>query len=83
MIIDLILDRKAGDPYDPQLFADEVRDYAEVFPDLSPIIEAIGTQCEQRVKHELCAYVLENDYAPEICDYINSVTWLPDWWEMN
>ena len=81
MIIDLILDRKDGDVFDPVTFANEVHDYCEVFPELAPIDEALGGGVEQRVKHELCGYVLDGGYAPEICDYINSVAWTPDWWD--
>ena len=33
-----------------------------------------GTECD--VKKELCVYVLNNEYNPAICDYINSVNWL-------
>ena len=85
MIIDLILDRRDRYPYDPGQFADEVCEYAETFdddPTQQAIVEALKTGCEQRVKHALCGYVLDNGYAPEICDYINSVYWLPDWWDL-
>ena len=91
MIIDLILDRSGlfdkncQNPYDPQQFAEEVREYAETFdddPTQRAIVQALESGCEQRVRHALCGYVLANGYAPEICDYINSVGWLPDWWEL-
>ena len=84
MIIDLILDRKDGAEFDPCEFGCEVRDYSEVFPELAgPILEALESKCEQRVKHALCGYVLDEGYNPEICDYINSVVWLPDWWDQD
>lgn len=78
MIIDLILDRKDGQTYDPQRFADEIRDYCEVFPDTNAgaILDAMENGVEQRVRHELCEYIFAGDYNPEICDYINSVSWL-------
>ena len=84
MIIDLILDRRAGVSYDPVMFAFEVNDYADIFPELArPILEAMSTKVEQCVKLALCSYVLESGYNPEICDYINAVSWLPAWWDMN
>lgn len=84
MVIDLILDRKDGAPFDAEEFAERVFSLLFSFPEvITPIINAIMTRCEQRVKHELCAYVLEGGYAPEICDFINSVAWLPDWWELD
>ena len=82
MIIDLILDRRAGDKFDPVDFALQVYDYKEIFPEQArPILEAISSKCEQRVKHALCGYVLGNGYNPEICDFINSVSWTPAWWD--
>lgn len=84
MVIDLILDRKAGCEFDPVLFAFEVNDYREVFPEIcGPILEAMSSHIEQAVKHALCGYVLGNGYNPEICDYINSVQWLPAPWDMD
>jgi len=82
MIIDLILDRKDGAAFDPVEFGFEVMDYAETFPEIAkPIIEALESKNEQRVRHALCGYVLDNGYAPEICDYINAESWLPAWWD--
>ena len=81
MVIDLILDRRDGDIFDPVEFANEVHDYCDVFPELQPIDDAIGSEVEQRVKHALCGYVLDGGYPPEICDFINSVPWLADWWD--
>ena len=82
MIIDLILDRRAGVPFDSVDFAFQVNDYKEIFPELArPILEALSSRCEQRVKHAICAYVLDNGYNPEICDFINSVSWTPAWWD--
>ena len=84
MIIDLILDRKDGADFDPVEFAAEVYDYSEVFPELAaPILAAFESKTEQRVKHALCAYVLDAGYNPEICDYVNSVEWLPAPWDMD
>ena len=85
MIIDLILDRRDGHAYNPAEFYGHVVDYASIFK--SKIMHEIARQMdegtEQHVKHALCHYVLVEGYNPGICDYINSVCWLPDWWEMN
>ena len=84
MIIDLILDRRGGVAYDPQQFYFDVLEYREIWPELSdPITRALDGGTEEDVKRELCKYVTENGYSPEICDYINSVSWLPDWWDRN
>ena len=85
MIIDLILDRRGGVAYDPAEFYNDVRGYVDIFPDTNSgsIAAALEGDCEQRVKLELCLYVLDGGYNPEICDYINSVSWLPDWWDRN
>ena len=33
---------------------------------------------EKDVVSALCAYIMQNEYNPEICDYIHSVKWLPE-----
>lgn len=84
MLIDVILDRKDGAKYDPLDFAFAVNDYAGVFPELmQPVLKALESKDERRVKHALCGYVLEGGYNSEICDYVNSVNWLPAWWDMD
>lgn len=85
MIIDLILDRRDGCNYDPSEFVESVREYIDIFPDTdaATIVDAFENKVEQAVKHALCGYILTEGYNPEICDYINSVSWLPDWWDMD
>lgn len=84
MIIDLILDRRDGVAYDPVLFAFDVNDYRETWPDLAgPILDALSSKGETAVKKALCGYVLTAGYSPDICDYINSVSWLPTWWDLD
>ena len=78
MIIDLSLDRRDGVAYDPVLFAFDVNDYSQTWPDLAgPILAALSSKCEQTVKQALCGYIQTAGYNPDICDYINSVNWLP------
>lgn len=76
MIIDLILERKEGAPYADGSFYSEVAEYCELWPEYSYILTAMDEGTEQIVKFSLCRYILENDYNPAICDYINSVNWL-------
>ena len=81
MLIDLILDRRDGCKFDPVDFAFGVNDYAAIFACVRPVLDALATKCEQAVKYALCGYVLSCGYDPEICDYINAVSWLPAWWD--
>lgn len=83
MIIDLIIDRKEGQKYDPVLFAFAVNDYGDAFPELSrPILAAMSSHKEEAVKNALCAYIREGGYDPALCAYVNAVPWLPAWWDM-
>ena len=83
MIIDLILDRRDGCGYDPALFAFDVNDYNNIFHDAAGILAALVTKDENKVRAALCDYVRSEGCDPEICDYINSVYWLPAWWDMD
>ena len=77
MIIDLILDRRAGDEYDPRRFYAEVSDYGEIWPDLAyPIARAMDGGDEAEVKAALCDYIECNGYPEDIAEYVNSVKWL-------
>ena len=77
MIIDLILDRRAGDEYDSRRFYVEVSEYGEIWPDLAyPIIRAMYGGEERDVKAALCDYVVGNGYPDDIAEYVNSVNWL-------
>lgn len=77
MIIDLILDRRAGAEYIQEEFYNNVSDYGITWPALSgPILEAMNHGTEKDVKKALCGYIEEAGYNMEICDYINSVEWI-------
>lgn len=79
MIIDLILDRKDGQPYNAREFYNDVMQYAETWPELAnPIARAMDEGDENDVRRELCAYIDNQDYNPAIKEYINSVQWLPE-----
>ena len=82
MIIDLILDRKDNDmvfteygnkPYTAEGFYRQLVDYGEIGFGIQRAFDG-GT--EQDIKRELCRYIDEQEYNPEIKNYINSVTWL-------
>ena len=73
MIIDLILDRKDGDPYTGQTFYDGLWDY---YPLSNPIMQAMEQASEESVKHTLKQYIDKQEYNPTIKQYIDSVNWL-------
>lgn len=74
MIIDLILDRKDGEPYNPREFYFSVMEYGGMFAER--ITRAMDEGTERDVKYQLCRYVLQCLYNEAICDYIESVNWL-------
>jgi len=76
MIIDLILDRRDGSPYNPISFYKDCKDYEDTFNFGFSISDEMENGIEQFVKLLICRYIMENGYDPEICDYINSVNWL-------
>lgn len=79
MIIDEILERKEGMPYNSKEFYDYVSYWAETDNDVGTgIARALDGGTEEDVKRELCKYIKEQGYNPEICDYINSVNWLEE-----
>lgn len=78
MIIDLILDRKDGKPYNPTYFYEEVKEYGEVWPEIAkPILEAMESGESGEVRLALCRYIDEQGYNPIIKNYIRRVNWLP------
>lgn len=83
MIIDLILDRRAGVPYFPADFYFSVMQYRRITPeDSDRITRAMDGDNENAVRAALCAYCAGNGYfTPEIVNYINSECWLPAWWD--
>ena len=84
MIIDEILERKEGMPYNSKAFYDYISYWAETDNDVGTgIARALDGGTEEDVKRELCKYVKEQGYNPEICDYINSVNWLEEGNEQN
>lgn len=77
MIIDLILDRRDSEEYNPRDFYKSVYEYFEIWPEIcAPIIKAMDNGNEEDVRRELCNYIDRQGYNPEIKDYVNSVKWI-------
>ena len=73
MIIDLILDRKDGDKYQPSKFYHDCMGYGEVGNDITA---AMDYGNEPDIKKAICQYIIDNDYNLDICKYVNRVNWL-------
>lgn len=74
MIVDAILDRKDGHPYDEDVLK-YMYDEAIHFRFWN-LARAIDSGTEKDIKRELCNYIDDNDYNPAIKKYINKVDWL-------
>lgn len=75
MIIDIILDRRAGSAYSPLyiLRYTDRRVYKECF---QYIQDAFLDEDNNAVQLALCRYIDEQGYCPDIKQYILSVNWL-------
>lgn len=73
MIVDLILDRKDGEAYEPKRFYNDCMEYGTIGHDIT---KAMDYKTETDVKKELCHYIINNGYSESICDYINSRNWI-------
>lgn len=81
MVVDYILDRKQGVPYDAKDFYDYVQDeysiwHSDIFEN---ILLALDYGTNEDVQKALCNYIIKQDYNLKICDYINSMDWLQDY----
>ncbi len=76
MIIDLILGRQDGIPYNPRAFYTSVSEYESLFDTEYPISIALDTGTNSDVIQSLTNYINANDYNPDIIDYIKSVSWV-------
>lgn len=74
MIIDKILDRKDGIPYDARTFYNDMMVYHATGG--HAIATALDSGEEHDVKRELARYIVEQEYNLDIITYINSVNWL-------
>ena len=73
MIIDLILDRKDGENYQPSTFYHDCMQYGEVG---NGITAAMDYGNETDIKEAICKYIVLNGYNLDICKYVNRVKWL-------
>lgn len=78
MIIDYILDRRGGEPYDYEDFKQYVKDEERIFGFKDGLHEALSSGDEAAAKKALCSYILSQGYNREICKYVNSVAWTTD-----
>lgn len=78
MIIDLILDRKDGYPYDAHEFYNEIRDYERLGIGVSDerISIAMDYGDNRDVQRTLCEYVYMNGYPDKIQQYIRTQQWI-------
>lgn len=82
MIIDIILDRKGfeedgvTDYYNPKYFYDMMMAYGEYGGSGYDIARAMDSGTEDDVRRELCRYIDNNNYNPQIKDYINNRDWI-------
>ena len=76
MLVDLILDRQEGVPYNLKEFRKHVKDYCRTFDSYKSVYNALLSSSEDEVKDELCKYIDEEWYGnPLIKNYIRSVSW--------
>ena len=79
MIIDLILDRRDNekyynnDFYKADDFYREVMCYGEIG---YKITESMDYGTNEDVQNALCYYINNNEYNPNICDYIKTKQWI-------
>jgi len=73
MVIDIILNRKDGTLYNAKTFYNDILQYGAIS---FGITSALDSGSDSDIKKELCKYILENDYNPDICNYINTIKWI-------
>ena len=76
MIIDAILDRRAGCGYLYPEF-EYIMKQARFF-EFDYIVDAFCTKQNKAIQEALCKYIDEQNYNPDYKDYINQVDWTPN-----
>ena len=74
MIIDVILDRSAGVPYDPVDKRSYMAEEARIFG-FDRLEGAIRSGDAGAIRGELCGYVIEQGYDPAICRFVAQMDW--------
>lgn len=63
--------------YDAHKFYREVMEYSSIFHGIGDgITAAMDYGEEEDVRREICKYIIDNDYNPEICAWVNARNWL-------
>lgn len=79
MVIDMIMERKDGEPFDPEEFREYLREDERVWRDGyftdSILDEPDPEERERLMKEALCRYIREEQYNEDIIPYIMSVGW--------
>lgn len=75
MIIDNILDAKDG-IYNAKEFYEYAQQSESMFFPEYPISKAMDGGTNRDVQREICKYIDENGYNPEIKTFVNSFTWV-------
>lgn len=78
MIIDMILDRKDGFPYDARKAYDYVSHEEQTIKMGYGIARAMDSGTNADVQEALCKYVEEQGYNANLCKYILSVNWVDE-----
>ena len=73
MVLDKILERKDGTPYNPKKFYNDIASYGDIGFEIANALDS-GTEID--VRSALCNYITNNEYNPTICDYIKSINWI-------
>lgn len=76
MIIDCILDRYDGQPYNARHFYWDMLNYGGYYG--NKISMAMDYLPEEEVKEALKEYVIACEYNPKICDFIDACEWCED-----
>ena len=75
MIIDAILDRRACPEYYGEREIEYILEEADIFG-FNEITRAFATGNNRNVQNALCNYIDNNEYNPEIKDFVKSVNWV-------
>lgn len=76
MIVDMILDRKDGTPYNARDFYQYCLGYMDGLGD--EITRAMDGSTNEQVQEALCQYIMKQEYNEAICEYIRSKNWIED-----
>lgn len=76
MIVDLILNRKDGEPYNAKDTYNYITEHESLFNKEYPISRAFDMGTNEDVQNALSKYITDGGYNPKIIEYIKSVDWI-------